>query len=137
MASSTVAALPSEWDLCRALAERGVATSRFDELREDRLPEAVKRLRRALLIMHAPGDEVVGIDSAARIFQAALHPKSFVSLADADHLLSREEDARYAADVLAAWAARYLRSDAQHGLGAMGGEAVAGFRSYVRAPRPS
>ena len=108
----------------------------LDELVEDRLPEAVRRLRRALLIMHAPGDEVVGIDNASRIFQAALHPKSFVSLADADHLLSREDDARYAADVLAAWASRYLPAQAKRGLGAREGEVVAriersGFRAEL------
>jgi putative redox protein len=61
-----------------------------------------------LLVLHAPGDKVVGVDNARRIFERALHPKSFVSLDDADHLLSREVDARYAAGIIAAWAARYL-----------------------------
>jgi uncharacterized OsmC-like protein/pimeloyl-ACP methyl ester carboxylesterase len=68
----------------------------------------IGKLRKALLVMHAPLDATVPIDNATRIFQAARHPKSFVSLDDADHLLSREEDAQYAATVLAAWAARYL-----------------------------
>jgi putative redox protein len=58
--------------------------------------------------MHAPRDEVVGIDNASRIFLAARHPKSFVSLDDADHLLSRPQDASYTAGVIAAWAARYI-----------------------------
>lgn len=58
--------------------------------------------------MHAPRDEVVGIDNASRIFLPARHPKSFVSLDDADHLLSRPEDASYAAGVIAAWAERYI-----------------------------
>lgn len=65
-------------------------------------------LRRPLLILHAPGDAIVSIDNARRIFETAKHPKSFVSLDDADHLLTRPSDARYAATVIAAWAARYL-----------------------------
>ena len=68
----------------------------------------IKELGRALLVMHAPGDEVVGIENASQIFAAARHPKSFVSLDTADHLLSRREDAAYAARVLAAWASRYV-----------------------------
>ncbi|MDH3770887.1 MAG: alpha/beta fold hydrolase, partial [Nitrospirota bacterium] len=65
-------------------------------------------LKKALLVFHAPRDQTVGIDNAAEIFQAAKHPKSFVSLDDADHLLSRRADAIYVAEVLAAWAGRYL-----------------------------
>ena len=72
------------------------------------LGPAIGRLGKALLILHAPRDTVVGIDNAARIFLAAKHPKSFVTLDDADHLISRAEDADYAAGVIAAWAARYL-----------------------------
>src|SRR5262249_18468023 len=73
-----------------------------------RLEEKVRTLGKALLVLHAPRDEVVGIDNASRIFLAARHPKSFISLDDADHLLSRPQDAAYAAGVIAAWAARYL-----------------------------
>jgi putative redox protein len=58
--------------------------------------------------MHAPADDTVGIDNATRIFVAARHPKSFVSLDGADHLLSRKADAEYVADVIAAWSSRYL-----------------------------
>jgi putative redox protein len=58
--------------------------------------------------MHAPTDDTVGIDNATRIFVAAKHPKSFVSLAGADHLLADKRDAVYVADVIAAWATRYL-----------------------------
>lgn len=65
-------------------------------------------LNKALLILHSPRDSIVGIDSAAKILMAAKHPKSFVSLDDADHLLTRAKDAAYAAEVLAAWASRYL-----------------------------
>ncbi|WP_420550823.1 alpha/beta fold hydrolase [Litorivicinus lipolyticus] len=68
----------------------------------------IGRLRKALLVMHAPNDEIVEIDNAARIYAAAKHPKSFVSLDSADHLLSRRNDALYAAEVIAAWSSRYL-----------------------------
>ena len=73
-----------------------------------RLEDAVAGLDRALLVLHAPRDEVVGLENATRIFLAAKHPKSFVTLDDADHLVSREADATYAADVIGAWASRYL-----------------------------
>jgi putative redox protein len=72
-------------------------------------PEAaIRNLNRALLVMHSPLDEVVAIENATRIFQAARHPKSFVSLDQADHLLSNLADARYAGTVIAAWSRRYL-----------------------------
>jgi putative redox protein len=80
----------------------------LDDIAEQRLTEWVGDLRRALLIFHSPTDETVGIENAGRIFAAAKHPKSFVSLADADHLLSRRSDALYVAHVIAAWAKRYL-----------------------------
>ena len=70
--------------------------------------ERVGDLRRALLVMHAPGDTIVGIDNAARLYEMARHPKSFVSLDDADHLLTDPADARYVGEVLAAWASRYV-----------------------------
>jgi len=65
-------------------------------------------LDRALLILHAPLDEVVGIENAGRLYAMAKHPKSFVSLDGADHLLTNPSDSRYVADVLAAWAGRYV-----------------------------
>lgn len=68
----------------------------------------IATLRRALLVLHSPRDEVVGIDNARTIFDAARHPKSFISLDGADHRLTRRADATYAASVIAAWAARYL-----------------------------
>lgn len=79
------------------------------DLASQRQTERIRELRRPLLIMHAPTDAVVGIDSAASIFAAAKHPKSFIALDGADHLLMRAEDARHAAQVIAAWVARYLR----------------------------
>ena len=80
----------------------------LDDIRGQRLRERAARLRKALLVMHAPRDRPVGIDNAAEIFQAAKHPKSFISLNNADHLLTRREDAVYAAEVAAAWASRFL-----------------------------
>ena len=68
----------------------------------------IARLGKALLILHAPQDAVVGIDNARAIFDAARHPKSFVALDGADHLLTRPRDAEFVADVLAAWLPRYL-----------------------------
>ena len=73
-----------------------------------KLAAAIGALRRALVVFHAPRDSTVGVDNAAAIFGAAKHPKSFVSLDDADHLLTRRDDAAYVGAVLAAWASRYL-----------------------------
>ncbi len=88
-----------------------------EDLREQRLTETVARLDAALLFLHAPLDDTVGVDNAQLLFKAARHPKSFVSLADADHLLTDEADARYAAEVIAAWASRYLRQLSSQGPG--------------------
>lgn len=71
----------------------------------------IKSLKKALLIFHSPSDDVVSIDEASRIYTAAKHPKSFVSLDRADHLLSNPEDSRYVAEVLSVWANRYLGVD--------------------------
>src|SRR5437899_1449167 len=92
------------------LAGRQFRISRgfVDDLAEHKLVDRIANLRKALLIFHSPTDEIVGIDNASRIFAAAKHPKSFVSLAGADHLLSRRGDAAYVANVIAAWAERYL-----------------------------
>lgn len=87
----------------------------LDDIAGARVLEAASALKKPLLILHAPRDQTVGIDNAARLFAAARHPKSFVSLDDADHLLSSPRDARYAADVIAAWAARYLDAPADAG----------------------
>jgi putative redox protein len=82
----------------------------LDDIAEHNLMAQITQLHKALLIMHSPTDDTVGIDNATRIFVAAKHPKSFVSLAGADHLLSGKRDAAYVADVIAAWATRYLDS---------------------------
>lgn len=78
------------------------------EIAAEELGPAIAGLRRALLILHAPRDGIVGIENATRIFTAARHPKSFVTLGDADHLVTDPADADYAAEVIAAWAGRYL-----------------------------
>ncbi len=80
----------------------------LDDVAEQALAARIAALRKALLIFHSPTDEIVGIENASRIFTAAKHPKSFVSLAGADHLLSRRSDASYVANVIHAWAERYL-----------------------------
>ncbi|TMH41956.1 MAG: OsmC family protein [Betaproteobacteria bacterium] len=80
----------------------------LDDIEGRKLGDTVARLGRALMVMHSPRDTIVDIDNATKIFMAAKHPKSFVSLDPADHLLSRREDAFYAGQLLAAWAERYL-----------------------------
>lgn len=96
------------------LAGRSFTVKRefLENLRGQRQAERIHRLRRPLLVLHAPHDEVVPIADAGKIFGAALHSKSFVSLDDADHLLTRRSDARYAAQMIAAWATRYLPAPA-------------------------
>lgn len=84
----------------------------LEDLAAANVDEVLRNLKRALLVMHSPVDNLVGIENAARIYQAAKHPKSFISLDDADHLLTREADARYAARVLAAWVSRYVDAPA-------------------------
>lgn len=80
----------------------------LNDVAERKLTECLASLNKALLVLHSPTDDLVGIDNASRIFTAAKHPKSFVSLDGADHLLSKRSDAVYAATVIAAWAERYL-----------------------------
>jgi putative redox protein len=100
-------------------AEVEIAGRRFtihkqflDDLASHNLKARLSRLGKGLLILHSPGDTVVSIDNAATIFSSARHPKSFLSLDNADHLLTRKEDAEYVAEVLAAWSSRYLGEQA-------------------------
>jgi uncharacterized OsmC-like protein/pimeloyl-ACP methyl ester carboxylesterase len=95
----------------------------LDDIAEHGLMAHVANLHKALLVMHSPTDDTVGIDNATRIFVAAKHPKSFVSLADADHLLSQRRDGAYVADVIAAWAERYIDAAAPE-QSAVAGEAA-------------
>ena len=85
----------------------------LDDIQGHKLGEIVARMGKALMVMHSPRDTIVDIDNAKKIFMAAKHPKSFVSLDPADHLLSEREDALYAGNVLAAWAERYLQMKPQ------------------------
>lgn len=94
----------------------------LEDLRQQTPAETIGALRKPLLVFHSPRDTVVEIENASKIFVAAKHPKSFVSLDRADHLLLRREDAQYAATVLAAWASRYLDTASDKP------EAIAGVR---------
>ena len=80
----------------------------LDDLKFVNMQETLRDLNRALLIFHSPIDEIVGIENAAQIFQAARHPKSFISLDQADHLLMDPKDSRYVGTVIAAWAVKYI-----------------------------
>nr|WP_249128172.1 alpha/beta fold hydrolase [Bradyrhizobium lablabi] len=80
----------------------------LDDIAEQKLMEQVGKLHKALLVMHSPTDDTVGIENATRIFLAAKHPKSFISLQGIDHLISQRSDSTYVADVIAAWAERYI-----------------------------
>ncbi len=79
-----------------------------EDVAASELKPAIAKLGKALLIMHAPRDATVSVDNATNIFVAAKHPKSFVTLDNADHLISDPGDAEYAAEVIAAWSTRYL-----------------------------
>ena len=95
-----------------ALAGRPFRISRsfIEDLSEHKLMERIAGLHKSLLLFHSPTDTVVGIENASQIFGAAKHPKSFVSLAGADHFLSKRSDASYVASVIRAWAERYLEA---------------------------
>jgi putative redox protein len=80
----------------------------LDDIATQDLSERIRTMQKALLIFHALADDIVHIDSARRIFEAARHPKSFVSLDSADHLLTRKQDSQYVAETIAAWASRYI-----------------------------
>ena len=80
----------------------------IDDIADGKLIEAIASLDAALLVLHAPRDETVSIDNAAEIFIAAKHPKSYITLDNADHLITRAEDAEYAADLIAAWVGHYI-----------------------------
>lgn len=93
-----------------SLAGRGFTIKRefLEDIESAALLPAIAGMKKALLVLHAPFDQTVSIDNAAEIFTAAKHPKSFITLDHADHLLTKVEDAEYAASVIATWATRYL-----------------------------
>lgn len=80
----------------------------IEELQKTKLTDLVHTMRKPLLVAHSPQDKIVGIDNAAELYHAAFHPKSFLSLDQADHLLSNEQDSLYVGDVLSSWAKRYI-----------------------------
>jgi putative redox protein len=105
-----------------------ITSSFLDDVAEQRLLDKVAHLHKALLVMHSPVDDTVGIDNATRIFMTAKHSKSFVSLDHADHLISNKDDAAYIAGVIASWAGRYIGTRAP---AAAGAAAEDGPRSVV------
>ncbi len=88
----------------------------LEDVRGSTLTERISKFKKALLVFHAPLDKTVGVENSGMIFGAAKHPKSFISLDDADHLLSRKSDAIYVANVLSAWASRFipLKQETEH-----------------------
>jgi len=108
--SSQEAEILETGEACVLLAGREFRIQRqfLEDLDGARMKRHLKSLRKALLVCHAPLDDTVGIESAANLFQEARHPKSFLSLDTADHLLTNPDDARYAGTVIAVWAGRYL-----------------------------
>ncbi len=83
----------------------------IEDISRHNTTEHLAQLNKALLIFHSPADNIVSIDEAAKIYQASKHPKSFVSLENADHLLSNKMDAIYVAEIISSWASRYLYSE--------------------------
>ncbi|MGI9039405.1 MAG: bifunctional alpha/beta hydrolase/OsmC family protein [Gemmatimonadota bacterium] len=114
-----------------SLAGRKFTVSRdfVEDLDGQRMEEAIRELSRPLLIFHSPIDTQVGIENAAKIYAAARHPKSFVSLDDADHLLLKERDSTYVGSVLAAWARRYVDEGAAAGAATKTAGSAAGAES--------
>lgn len=108
-----VSTIESEGEAKVSLAGRDFTIKKqfLDDLKGQAVPDRVGALRKALLVMHSPADDTVGVDNARRIYDAAKHPKSFVSLDTADHLLRGRADATYAAEVIAAWATRYIGAE--------------------------
>jgi len=108
--SDRVEEIQSQGSAVVALGEKEFQVSRqfLDDVRDNSLKQTLPGLKKSLLILHAPFDAVVPIDEATQIFAMAKHPKSFVSLDGADHLLSNIEDARYVARTVSAWASRYI-----------------------------
>ena len=89
------------------------------------LPSITKQLRKPILILHSPFDRIVGIENAKQLYQNAIHPKSFVSLDNADHLLSDKKDSRYAGDMIGTWAQRYFETSENEMLSTEGEQLVA------------
>ncbi len=134
--ASSVAAIEAEGAATVSLAGRDftIRNQFLADLKAQPLPEQLGSLKAALLVLHAPLDATVSINEATSIFSAARHPKSFVSLDNADHLLSRLADAQYAATTIAAWADRYLTPRQEQQREVAGGEVHIGEanRKFLR-----
>lgn len=112
-----VDAIEAEGAVAVKLAGRPFTIRRqfLEDIRGTRLTDRIGAMRKALMVMHSPVDELVGIDNASAIFTAARHPKSFVSLDGADHLLTKRADAGFAAEVVAGWVTRYIDPEQPQG----------------------
>jgi len=106
-------AIEREGEAVVALGTREFSIRRqfLDDIDNYSSTDEIRKLDAALLVMHSPEDEIVSIDEASRIYLAAKHPRSFISLDGADHLLSKAADAEYVATMIASWASRYLTLD--------------------------
>lgn len=107
--SSSTIAIQGEAEVTLAGRTFRIRKAFLDDLAAQKMQQTIRSLRKPLLVLHSPLDTTVDVENAAHIFQAAMHPKSFISLDKADHLLSRENDSNYAGSVIAAWAANYLK----------------------------
>lgn len=110
LGESTLDVIRTEGNAEVTLAGRSFTVRRefLDDISTQRLEESIRGLDAALLVLHSPVDQIVGVDHARRIYQAARHPKSFVALDGADHMLTRPDDAAYVAGLVAAWVSKYL-----------------------------
>ena len=98
----------------------------IDDLNTQSVISKISKLRKAILIMHSPIDRIVSIDEASRIFVAAKHPKSFITLDNADHLLDNVDDAQYVSETIIAWANRYIEKEKNIQNSAQKGEIIVG-----------
>ncbi|MFQ5743458.1 MAG: alpha/beta hydrolase family protein [Acidobacteriota bacterium] len=109
-------------DVCIAGRTFSIQEQFLEDIGGQQMKKKIAELGKALLVFHSPADKIVEIENARRIFDAARHPKSFISLDDADHLLKRPEDGAYVAGVIAAWVSRYLRPKSALGAAATAGQ---------------
>ncbi|MGE0588680.1 MAG: alpha/beta fold hydrolase [Cyclobacteriaceae bacterium] len=110
-----------------------------DDLKNHTVTETIGNLRKAVLLLHSPQDATVGIENAAILYTAATHPKSFISLDGADHLLTNKDDSQYVGEIIASWASRYLQQPSsvnlttQHQTVALIGSEDNGYTTLVKA----
>ncbi|WP_345952887.1 alpha/beta fold hydrolase [Mucilaginibacter sp. PAMB04168] len=97
-----------EWEVNIGGRPFKITKTFLEEMENVDLNDILSQLHKAVLFLHAPGDSIVGIENAQSLYHSARHPKSFVSLDDADHLLTKKADSLYAAEIIAAWASRYI-----------------------------